>query len=146
MPRISINGTEHDIDADSQMPLLWAIRDIGVGLTGTKFGCGVQACSACTVLLNSQATRACITTLSDAQGHAIVTIESLSPDGSHPVQAGLEAYNVPQCGFCRAGQIMPGRSTTAKTPKPTDQQITDAMVGNICRCGFLCAFAKPSSR
>jgi isoquinoline 1-oxidoreductase subunit alpha len=134
MPRISINGTQHDVDADPDMPLLWVIRDI-VGLTGTKFGCGVGACGACTVHLDGQATRACITTLADAGGHAIVTIEGLSPDGSHPVQQAWEAYNVPQCGFCQPGQIMQAAALLQQTPKPTDQQITDAMVGNICRCG-----------
>jgi isoquinoline 1-oxidoreductase subunit alpha len=132
MPRISINGTEHDIDADPQMPLLWAIRDI-VGLTGTKFGCGVGACGACTVHLDGEATRACITTLADAQAHAIITVEGLSPDGSHPVQQAWEAHN--QCGFCQPGQIMQAAALLQQTPKPTDQQITDAMVGNICRCG-----------
>jgi isoquinoline 1-oxidoreductase subunit alpha len=134
MPRISINGTQHDVDADPDMPLLWVIRDI-VGLTGTKFGCGVGACGACTVHLDGQATRACITTLADAGGHSIVTIEGLSPDGSHPVQQAWEAYNVPQCGFCQPGQIMQAAALLQQTPKPTDQQITDAMVGNICRCG-----------
>jgi isoquinoline 1-oxidoreductase subunit alpha len=134
MPRISINGTEHDIDADPQMPLLWAIRDI-IGLTGTKFGCGVGACGACTVHLGGQATRACITTLADAAGQAIVTIEGLSPDGSHPVQQAWTAHNVPQCGFCQPGQIMQAAALLQQTPKATDQEITDAMVGNICRCG-----------
>lgn len=134
MPRISINGTEHDIDADPQMPLLWAIRDI-IGLTGTKFGCGIGACGACTVHMDGQATRACITTLADAAGHAIVTIEGLSPDGSHPVQQAWKAHNVPQCGFCQPGQIMQAVALLQQTPKPTDQEITDSMVGNICRCG-----------
>jgi isoquinoline 1-oxidoreductase alpha subunit len=134
MPRISINGTEHDVDADPQMPLLWAIRDI-IGLTGTKFGCGIGACGACTVHLDGQATRACITTLGDAAGHAIVTIEGLSPDGTHPVQQAWEAHTVPQCGFCQPGQIMQAAALLKQTPKPTDEQITDAMVGNICRCG-----------
>jgi isoquinoline 1-oxidoreductase alpha subunit len=134
MPRISINGTEHDIDADPQMPLLWAIRDI-IGLTGTKFGCGVGACGACTVHVGGQAVRACITTLADAAGQAIVTIEGLSPDGRHPVQQAWKANNVPQCGFCQPGQIMQAAALLQQTPKPTDQQITDSMMGNICRCG-----------
>ena len=134
MPRISINGTEHDIDADPQMPLLWAIRDI-IGLTGTKFGCGVGACGACTVLMGGEATRACITTLADAEGQAIVTIEGLSPDGSHPVQQAWIAHNVPQCGFCQAGQIMQAAALLAANPKPEKAAVLNAMAGNICRCG-----------
>lgn len=134
MVRLSINGIDRDIDADPQMPLLWAIRDI-VGLTGTKFGCGIGACGACTVHMDGQAIRSCITTIADAQGHAIVTIEGLSPDGNHPVQQAWVANNVPQCGFCQCGQIMQAAALLQQTPKPTDQQITDAMVGNICRCG-----------
>ncbi|HYZ64829.1 MAG TPA: (2Fe-2S)-binding protein [Acetobacteraceae bacterium] len=134
MPRISINGTEHDIDADPQMPLLWAIRDI-IGLTGTKFGCGVGACGACTVHMGGQAVRACITTLADAAGQPVLTIEGLSADGSHPVQQAWKAHNVPQCGFCQPGQIMQAAALLQQTPKPSDQEITDAMLGNICRCG-----------
>jgi isoquinoline 1-oxidoreductase alpha subunit len=134
MPRLHINGAQRNIDADPQMPLLWAIRDL-VGLTGTKFGCGVGACGACTVLMDGNAIRSCITTLADAEGHEIVTIEGLSPDGSHPVQRAWEANNVPQCGYCQSGQIMQAAALLRQTPKPTDQQITDAMYGNICRCG-----------
>jgi isoquinoline 1-oxidoreductase subunit alpha len=134
LPQIKINGVEHTIDADPQMPLLWAIRDI-VGLTGTKFGCGVGACGACTVHIDGQAVRSCLTTLADAQGHDIVTIEGLSADGSHPIQRAWEANNVPQCGYCQAGQIMQAAALIKQTPKPTDQQIVDAMSGNICRCG-----------
>ena len=131
MPQIKINGVQHAIDADPQMPLLWAIRDI-VGLTGTKFGCGVGAC---TVHIDAQAVRSCLTTLADAQGHEIVTIEGLSADGTHPVQLAWEANNVPQCGYCQAGQIMQAAALIKQTPKPSDQQIVDAMSGNICRCG-----------
>src|ERR1700724_2108522 len=134
MSQIKINGVEHTIDADPQMPLLWAIRDI-VGLTGTKFGCGVGACGACTIHMDGQAVRSCLTTLADAQGHEIVTIEGLSADGSHPVQLAWEANNVPQCGYCQAGQIMQAAALIKQTPKPSDQQIVDAMSGNICRCG-----------
>jgi isoquinoline 1-oxidoreductase subunit alpha len=134
MPRIKINGFEHTIDADPQMPLLWAIRDI-VGLTGTKFGCGIGACGACTVHMDGEAVRSCLTSLADAQGHEIVTIEGLSTDGGHPVQRAWEANNVPQCGYCQAGQIMQAVALLKQTPHPTDQQITDAMSGNICRCG-----------
>ncbi len=134
MPQISINGAQHQIDADPQTPLLWAIRDV-IGLTGTKFGCGVGACGACTVHMDGAAVRSCITTLADAQGHAILTIEGLSPDGSHPLQRAWKANNVPQCGYCQPGQIMQAASLLKQTPKPTDQQIVDAMSGNICRCG-----------
>ena len=134
MPQIKINGAAHNIDADPQMPLLWAIRDV-VGLTGTKFGCGVGACGACTVHMDGQAVRSCLTTLAEAQGHEIVTIEGLSTDGTHPVQLAWEANNVPQCGYCQAGQIMQAAALLRQTPRPTDQQIFDAMSGNICRCG-----------
>ena len=134
MATIRINGTPHDIDVDPQMPLLWAIRDI-VGLTGTKFGCGIGACGACTVHMDGQAVRSCITPVSVADGHEIVTIEGLSADGHHPVQNAWRANNVPQCGYCQPGQIMQAAALLQQTPKPTDQQITDAMSGNICRCG-----------
>jgi isoquinoline 1-oxidoreductase alpha subunit len=134
MPKILINGAEHDINADAQMPLLWAIRDI-VGLTGTKFGCGIGACGACTVHLDGQAVRSCVTSLADAEGHEIITIEGLSADGSHPLQRAWEANNVPQCGYCQAAQIMQAAALLKQTPRPTDQQIVDAMLGNICRCG-----------
>ncbi|HWS10165.1 MAG TPA: (2Fe-2S)-binding protein, partial [Xanthobacteraceae bacterium] len=134
MATIRINGAPHDIDVDPQMPLLWAIRDI-VGLTGTKFGCGIGACGACTVHMDGQAIRSCITPVSVADGHEIVTIEGLSADGHHPVQNAWRANNVPQCGYCQPGQIMQAAALLQQTPKPTDQQITDAMAGNICRCG-----------
>jgi isoquinoline 1-oxidoreductase subunit alpha len=134
MATIRINGTPHNIDVDPQMPLLWAIRDI-VGLTGTKFGCGIGACGACTVHMDGQAIRSCITPVSVADGHEIVTIEGLSTDGHHPVQNAWRANNVPQCGYCQPGQIMQAAALLQQTPKPTDQQITDAMSGNICRCG-----------
>jgi isoquinoline 1-oxidoreductase alpha subunit len=134
MATIRINGTPHDIDVDPQMPLLWTIRDI-VGLTGTKFGCGIGACGACTVHMDGQAIRSCITPVSVAEGDEIVTIEGLSADGHHPVQNAWRANNVPQCGYCQPGQIMQAAALLQQTPKPTDQQITDAMSGNICRCG-----------
>jgi isoquinoline 1-oxidoreductase subunit alpha len=134
MATIRINGTPHDIDVDPQMPLLWAIRDI-VGLTGTKFGCGIGACGACTVTMDGQAIRSCITPVSLAEGHEIVTIEGLSADGHHPVQNAWRTANVPQCGYCQPGQIMQAAALLRQNSKPTDQQITDAMSGNICRCG-----------
>jgi isoquinoline 1-oxidoreductase subunit alpha len=134
MPQIKVNGSLRNIDADPQMPLLWAIRDI-LGLTGTKFGCGVAACGACTVHMNGQAVRSCITPLSVAAGHEIVTIEGLSPDGGHPVQRAWRALNVPQCGYCQPGQMMQAAALLKQTPRPTDQQIIEGMSGNICRCG-----------
>jgi isoquinoline 1-oxidoreductase alpha subunit len=134
MPEIQVNGVRHDVAADPQMPLLWAIRDI-LGMTGTKFGCGIGACGACTVHMDGNAVRSCITTLAEAAGREIVTIEGLSPNGTHPVQRAWEANNVPQCGYCQPGQIMQAAALLRETPKPTDQQIIDAMSGNICRCG-----------
>jgi isoquinoline 1-oxidoreductase alpha subunit len=106
-----------------------------IGLTGTKFGCGFGACGACTVHMDGNAVRSCITALADAQGHEITTIEGLSPDGSHLVQRAWETGNVPQCGYCQPGQIMQAAALLRETPHPTDQQVTDAMSGNICRCG-----------
>ncbi len=134
MTTIRINGTPRNIDADPQIPLLWAIRDL-LGLTGTKFGCGIGACGACTVHMDGQAIRSCITPIADAAGHEIVTIEGLSPGGIHPIQRAWEANNVPQCGYCQPGQIMQAAALLKQTPKPNDQQIADAMSGNICRCG-----------
>ena len=134
MPQIQINGVQRDIAADPQMPLLWEIRDI-LGMPGTKFGCGIGACGACTVHMDGNAVRSCITPLADAAGHEIVTIEGLSSDGTHPIQLAWEAGNVPQCGYCQPGQIMQAAALLRQTPKPTDEQITDAMSGNICRCG-----------
>jgi isoquinoline 1-oxidoreductase alpha subunit len=134
MPQIQVNGAAHNIDADAQMPLLWVIRDL-LGLPGTKFGCGIGACGACTVHINGEAVRSCITTLADAAGQEITTIEGLSADGTHPVQRAWAASNVPQCGYCQPGQIMQAAALLKQTAKPTDQQIVDAMSGNICRCG-----------
>ena len=134
MTNLRINGVTHAVDADPAMPLLWALRDL-LGLTGTKFGCGIGACGACTVHLNGQAVRSCITSIGDVGDQEITTIEGLSPDGTHPVQRAWIANNVPQCGYCQAGQIMQAVALLKDTPKPTDQQITDAMSGNVCRCG-----------
>ena len=134
MINLRLNGGTRAVDADPAMPLLWALRDL-LGLTGTKFGCGIGACGACTVHLNGQAVRSCITSIGDVGDQEITTIEGLSPDGTHPVQRAWVANNVPQCGYCQAGQIMQAAALLKDTPKPTDQQITDAMSGNICRCG-----------
>jgi isoquinoline 1-oxidoreductase subunit alpha len=134
MPELRINGVTHAIDADPQMPLLWALRDI-LGLTGTKFGCGVAACGACTVHVDGDAVRSCITAIADVVGREVTTIEGLSADGSHPVQQAWAALNVPQCGYCQPGQMMQAAALLKQNPQPTDRQITDAMSGNICRCG-----------
>ena len=134
MTQLRINGGDHSLDVDSQMPLLWALRDV-LGMHGTKFGCGVGACGACTVHLDGAAVRSCITPVGDAAGKEITTIEGLSPDGTHPLQLAWVAHNVPQCGYCQPGQIMQAAALLKQTPRPTDAQITDAMSGNICRCG-----------
>ena len=134
MVSIRVNGQEHTFDGDSSMPLLWYLRD-ELGLTGTKFGCGVALCGACTVHLNGEAIRACGITMSDVAGKSVVTIEGLDPKGEHPVQVAWRNVNVPQCGYCQTGQIMQAAALLAKTPAPTDKQIDEAMYGNICRCG-----------
>jgi isoquinoline 1-oxidoreductase subunit alpha len=134
MPNIIVNGVRHSLDADPAMPLLWALRDL-LGLHGTKFGCGIGACGACTVHLDGQAVRSCITTLQDAADKPVLTIEGLGAHGEHVVQRAWKAANVPQCGYCQPGQIMQAAALLRQTPKPTEQQITDAMAGNICRCG-----------
>ena len=134
MITLKVNGQEHSTDVDPSLPLLWYLRD-ELNLTGTKFGCGEALCGACTVMLDGQAVRSCGVSVGDASGHAIVTIEGLDPEGNHPVQKAWRAVNVPQCGFCQAGQIMNAAALLAQNPKPTDAQIHDAMSGNICRCG-----------
>jgi len=134
MTNLRVNGGTRAVDADPGTPLLWALRDL-LGLTGTKFGCGIGACGACTVHLNGQAVRSCITSIGDVGDQEITTIEGLSQEGTHPVQRAWVANNVPQCGYCQAGQIMQAAALLKDTPKPTDQQITDAMSGNVCRCG-----------
>jgi aerobic-type carbon monoxide dehydrogenase small subunit (CoxS/CutS family) len=131
---LDINGAEHRVDVPSDMPLLWVIRDV-VGFTGTKFGCGVAQCGACTVHLDGHAIRSCVTPVADAAGKKVTTIEGLSPDSSHPLQKAWIAQQVPQCGYCQSGQIMQAASLLAHTPKPTDAQIAENMNGNICRCG-----------
>ena len=134
MINLRVNGTTRAVDADPAMPLLWALRDL-LGITGTKYGCGIGACGACTVHLNGQAVRSCITAIGDVGDQQVTTIEGLSPEGTHPLQRAWIANNVPQCGYCQVGQIMQAAALLQTTPKPTDQQITDAMSGNICRCG-----------
>jgi isoquinoline 1-oxidoreductase alpha subunit len=129
-----VNGQERAFDGDPSMPLMWYLRD-ELGLTGTKFGCGVALCGACTVHLNGEAIRSCSIPISDVAGKKIVTIEGLDPKGEHPVQVAWRNLSVPQCGYCQAGQIMQAAALLAKTPAPTDEQIDTAMYGNICRCG-----------
>jgi len=131
---LTINGVSHSFDGDPEMPLLWYLRD-QAGLTGTKFGCGAGLCGACTVHLNGAAVRSCQTFMADLADQEITTIEGLSEDGSHPLQRAWLAHNVPQCGYCQAGQIMQAASLLAENPKPTDADIDNAMYGNICRCG-----------
>lgn len=134
MPTLHVNGALHAIDADPDMPLLWVLRDL-LHLTGTKFGCGIGACGACTVHLNGQAVRSCLTRIVDVGQREVTTIEGLSPDGAHPVQRAWVAHNVPQCGYCQPGQIMQASALLQQTAKPNDDQITNAMFGNVCRCG-----------
>ncbi len=134
MTSLTINGVSHDVDVPANMPLLWVIRDV-VGLTGTKFGCGVAQCGACTVQLDGTAVRSCTTAVSEAAGKKITTVEGLSPDGSHPVQKAWVDLAVPQCGYCQPGQMMSAAALLAKSKTPTDAQIDEAMSGNICRCG-----------
>jgi isoquinoline 1-oxidoreductase subunit alpha len=129
-----LNGKSTTVNVDPQMPLLWVLRDT-LDMTGTKFGCGMALCGACTVHINGEATRSCITPISSVQGKKVTTIEGLSADGSHPVQQAWIAEDVPQCGYCQSGQIMSAVALLAKKPKPTDADIDDAMSGNICRCG-----------
>jgi isoquinoline 1-oxidoreductase subunit alpha len=134
MAELTVNGERHSVDADPAMPLLWALRDL-LGLRGTKFGCGIGACGACTVHLDGVAVRACITTLRDVADRQVLTIEGLGMHAEHVVQRAWKAANVPQCGYCQPGQIMQAAALLKQTPKPTEQQIIDAMSGNICRCG-----------
>jgi aerobic-type carbon monoxide dehydrogenase small subunit (CoxS/CutS family) len=130
----TLNGKSTTVNVDPQMPLLWVLRDT-LDLTGTKFGCGMALCGACTVHINGEAARSCITPVSSVQGKKVTTIEGLSADGSHPVQKAWIAEDVPQCGYCQSGQIMSAAALLAKKQKPTDADIDDAMSGNICRCG-----------
>ena len=131
---ITVNGKPISLEADPDMPLLWALRDLA-GLTGTKYACGKALCGACTVHVDGEPVRSCVYPVSAAAGSSVTTIEGLSADGSHPVQVAWRELNVPQCGYCQSGQIMSAVALLEKTPKPTDQDIDDAMSGNICRCG-----------
>ena len=132
--KLNVNGQTTMVDAPADMPLLWALRDI-MNLRGTKFGCGIGQCRACTVHLNGKAVPACQTPISTVKDQAVTTIEGLSADGSHPVQRAWTEIDVPQCGYCQAGQIMAAAALLAKKPKPSDADIDSAMNGNLCRCG-----------
>lgn len=129
----TINGRRASVDVAPDTPLLWVVRDV-LDLKGTKFGCGMAQCGACTVHVNGAPTRSCITPVSRIEGADITTIEGLSSDGTHPLQRAWEELDVPQCGYCQAGQIMSAAALLARTPQPTDQDIDDAMNGNLCRC------------
>ena len=129
-----VNGIEQGVDVDPAMPLLWILRD-EINLTGTKYGCGVGFCGACTVLIDGQAFRSCQVKAPFAEGKKIITIEGLSPDVTHPVQQAWEELNVPQCGYCQAGQMLAAAALLSKTPKPQDTAIDQVMSQNICRCG-----------
>ena len=134
MIALTVNGKRHDVDVSADMPLLWVLRDT-IGLTGTKFGCGLSQCGACTVHLDGQPTRSCVTPVSTVGAKKVTTIEGLSPTTSHALQVAWIAEQVPQCGYCQSGQLMSAAALLAKIPKPTDADIDAALSGNICRCG-----------
>jgi aerobic-type carbon monoxide dehydrogenase small subunit (CoxS/CutS family) len=131
---LTINGASHEIDVEPETPLLWVLRD-NIGLTGTKFGCGIAQCGVCTVHIDGRPARACATTAASAVGREITTIEGLSPNGSHPVQRAWIEHTVPQCGYCQSGQIMAAAALLARTPNPSESDIDTAMAGQLCRCG-----------
>ncbi len=134
MPTITVNGEQRSFSGDPNVPLLWYLRD-EIGLTGTKYGCGAGVCGACTVHLDGVAVRSCLTAVAEAAGKKVTTIEGLSPDGEHAVQKAWRQVNVPQCGFCQAGQIMQAAALIANNQAPSDAEIVETMSGNICRCG-----------
>jgi isoquinoline 1-oxidoreductase alpha subunit len=134
MIQLKVNGRARQFDGDAEMPLLWYLRDF-VELTGTKFGCGMGLCGACTVHIDGKATRSCLTPMKAAAGKDVLTIEGLSAGGDHPLQRAWKDLNVPQCGYCQSGQIMQAAALLKEKPKPNDRDIDQAMQGNICRCG-----------
>ena len=134
MVKLKVNGKEHPVDVSPDTPLLWVVRET-LGLTGTKFGCGMAQGGACTVHLDGEAVRSCVTPVARAAGKEVTTIEGLSPDLRHPLQLAWIAEDVPQCGYCQSGQIMAAAVLLRENPKPTDADIDDCMAGNICRCG-----------
>jgi isoquinoline 1-oxidoreductase subunit alpha len=131
---LKVNGQQHNVDVPPETPLLWVVRDV-IGLHGTKYGCGIAACGACTVHVGGEAVRSCVTAVGDVGDAEVTTIEGLHPTGDHPVQRAWRELNVPQCGFCQTGQIMQAAAFLATTRNPSDQQVSEAMSGNICRCG-----------
>ncbi|MFL5262561.1 MAG: (2Fe-2S)-binding protein [Anaeromyxobacteraceae bacterium] len=132
--KLDVNGAVREVDAPAEMPLLWVLRDV-LGFTGVKYGCGIAQCGACTVHLDGEAVRACVTPVGEVGRRKVTTIEGLSPDGSHPVQRAWLEHDVVQCGYCQSGQIMAAAALLASNPKPSDAQIDEALSGNICRCG-----------
>lgn len=130
----NLNGAERSLDVDERMPLLWALRDV-LSLTGTKYGCGMNRCGACTVHVDGEARRSCVTRVGQVAGKRVVTIEGLSADGTHPLQRAWVEHNVPQCGYCQAGQIMSAAALLVEKPEPTDDDIDGALRVNLCRCG-----------
>ncbi|MEO7325523.1 MAG: (2Fe-2S)-binding protein [Dokdonella sp.] len=132
--KLVVNGQPHEVDASADMPLLWVLRDL-IGLTGTKFGCGMALCGACTVHVDGQPIRSCVTPASALAGKSITTIEGLSKDGTHPVQIAWQEVDVVQCGYCQSGQVMTAAALIKQKPDPTDANIDAAMAGNLCRCG-----------
>jgi isoquinoline 1-oxidoreductase alpha subunit len=131
---LTVNGKAQSVDVPADIPLLWVLRDV-LNLKGTKFGCGIGQCGACTVHLNGRAVRSCQTLASAAANAQVTTIEGLSPNGTHPLQVAWQELDVPQCGYCQAGQLMSAAALLATTPKPTDSEVDRAMNGNLCRCG-----------
>ena len=131
---LNVNNATHDVDVDPETPLLWVLRD-NIGLTGTKYGCGIAQCGACTIHIDGQASKSCSVIVASAVGTKITTIEGLSNDRSHPVQRAWIEHTVPQCGYCQSGQIMAAAAFLKSNPQPSDAQIDDAMAGNLCRCG-----------
>ena len=134
MVDFTLNGERRTVEAGEDMPLLWVLRET-IGLTGTKFGCGIAQCGACTVHVDGAPVRSCVTTMSQVEGRSVTTIEGLSKDGTHPLQKAWIAEQAPQCGYCQSGQIMSAAALLAQTPKPSRHQIVEHMNGNICRCG-----------
>ncbi len=132
--RITVNGVEHQLDIDPTTPLLWVLRD-ALGLTGTKYSCGIGQCGSCTVHIDGEAARSCATPVSAVEGKQVTTIEGLSPDGKHPLQQAWLSETVPQCGYCQPGQIMTAAALLARNPQPSDEDIDAAMSGALCRCG-----------
>jgi isoquinoline 1-oxidoreductase alpha subunit len=132
--KLVVNGSEHEVSVPEEMPLLWVLRDV-LGLTGTKYGCGMAQCGACTVLLDGRPIRSCVRPAAAVAGHAVTTIEGLSPHGDHPVQRAWAEVDVVQCGYCQSGQILAAAALLAERSKPTDAEIDAALSGNLCRCG-----------